>query len=153
MRVETGKDRPVAVAIIGMPRSGSTIVTAFVNALDLSSIWGEPHRSKMTKVFKTRYGDTPLDPKQDRLEQMRKFAVAKGLRVYGFKEVWDMNLDVWPAEVASRYGNRLDHILLTIRDPLISYSSMVALGHANHTTIEEFQTYRPCSEEKGFCYQ
>lgn len=124
---------PIGIAVIGMPRSGSTIVTSLLNSFNQAAVFGEPHRSydKPTVTeFPTRYGPLMLEPRVEVLGQIEKFAMRHRLEMFGFKEVLDPLNNVLPIEIVEGYGERLDYIFVTVRDPRRNYSSLVQLGHA-----------------------
>lgn len=124
---------PICVAVIGMPRSGSTIVTSLLNSFNGAAMFGEPHRSygkpSPTK-FATRHGDLVLRPKEDVLTQITRFALERNLDLFGFKEVFDSSMTIDPLNLVESYGDRVDLVFVTIRDPRRNYSSLVQLGHA-----------------------
>lgn len=124
---------PIGVAVIGMPRSGSTIVTALLNSFNRAAVLGEPHRSfgKPTVTeFTTRHGSLALKPQIEVLGQIEGFAAEHGLNLFGFKEVLDPLNQVFPIELVEDYADRLDYVFVTIRNPRRNYSSLVQLGHA-----------------------
>jgi hypothetical protein len=128
------------VAIIGLPRSGTTITCSFVNSLDGASVWGEPHRGQTRFPdipLKTRYGDVAL-AKTEVLAHIEEFAKEHDLSICGFKEPLDTYIPVDPIEIVQGYGSRLDKIMVTIRDPGRNFMSMLVLGHINEDQIEEY---------------
>jgi hypothetical protein len=131
------------LAIIGMPRSGTTITCSYVNSLDGASVWGEPHRGQTRfpgVPLRSRYGDISLG-KGEVLAQIEDFARENGLSIYGFKEPLDTYIPVDPIEVASGYGDRLDKILVTVRDPGRNFMSMLALANITEKQVEEYATH------------
>lgn len=142
MKVNTAGRGITAVAVIGTPRSGSTIITSFLNSLDGATIWGEPHGYHMSIreriPFKTRHGDGVLVPGNDVLSQIEKFATEHNLLIYGFKDLWDATKGICPIEIVTDYGGRLDKVLLSTRHPRKTYASMIALGHPDSITAKIF---------------
>jgi len=126
------------VAIIGLPRSGSTIVASVVNSIDGSLIIGEPHRltsmprprgfEKRPIIFHTRYGRFDAYKGSSILDQIDEFALQHDTTMWGFKECQTFMTDALDL-VVSEYSGRIDKVLDTIRHPLTNYSSLNALGH------------------------
>lgn len=141
MKLSDSLDKPVAVAVIGLPRSGTTITCSFLNSIEKASVWGEPHRSYRKIIptrFHTRYGDYDLLPMVDVLSQIKSFAEMKNLVMYGFKEVVDPKLGIDPVSLVKDYGARIDRVLMPLRDPRKVYKSMTDIGHAKHMDPDEF---------------
>lgn len=122
------------VAIIGMPRSGTTVLASFLNSIDGAMIWGEPHRSRgkpHAVKMPSRYGTVILHPEMEILPQLKSYASAYGLWMFGFKEVYDSIMRLDPINLVSSHGNALDWVFVSIRNPRKNWSSMLAIGHAN----------------------
>lgn len=125
------------IAIVGLPRSGSTIVTSFINSLDDALIVGEPYRMTGAErpprmrarptICHTRYGILNLFPRSDLgiFQQIEYFAQKVGASLYGFKECETPGYDV--IDIIENCGSALDHILVTIRDPLKNLGSIKEL--------------------------
>jgi hypothetical protein len=127
------------VGIIGMPRSGSTIISSLVNSLPGSFIVGEPHamaraprpKGMETKVtfVDTRYGLFHLKPGEDVLAQIEGFASSNSLTMYGFKECWVPYVEI--PRLIQNYRDRLDITLVTVRQPRLNYGSLEQLSNPN----------------------
>jgi hypothetical protein len=119
------------VAIIGMPRSGSTIVASYINSMPGVFIVGEPFLAAnsprpMGKLWPTiadtDYGE-PLIIHQDRpvfptiMEFVNKIG---GINMVGFKECWTPWTD--PITIVEDLG--IHTVLVTIREPPKNYMSM-----------------------------
>lgn len=131
--------RKIAVAIIGMPRSGTTIITSFLNSLDGAIVVGEPHRMAMREapdgfrwptIIDTRFNQFHIRPEEDVLQQIERFAEFNYLNIYGFKEACMGVLD--PIRLVLGYGSRIDIVIVTMRDPRKTYNSMFLLSPTGH---------------------
>lgn len=140
MKADIGGSNMTAVAVIGMPRSGSTIIASFINSIDRATIWGEPHhyQAQNNVVFKTRYGNRVLIKDADVLQQIRDFSAKKDLAIYGFKELWNISTNLCPIEVVRHYKDRLQATLVSTRHPRKTYGSLLALGFPKSITPEIF---------------
>ena len=119
-----------SVAIIGMPRSGTTIVASFINSLDRATIFGEagklPKLFNDPRPFDTRYGRLMMLPQENILKQIEGFAIKHDLLIYGTKNVFDP----WVDPTSMDYSE-YDHVYVMFRNPRKVWSSMVALNNAS----------------------
>ncbi len=113
------------IAIIGLPRSGSTIVCSFFNSLPRSTVSGE-----LFRVIRAQ--------EEHRLEQMVISAEKNNLDIGGIKEVWDNNLKFDPIDFVRRYEDKFDLVFVIFRDPRKHWESISALGHKRSISIAEF---------------
>lgn len=128
-----------SIGIIGMPRSGTTIVASFINSLDRATIWGEAHRivgKTFRRIMNTRYGTGMLRPNHSVLTQVEQFAVNHNLLIYGTKDVLD-SIVTDPIAIYRSYGTRYDHVFVTFRDPRKTWASIKALGNARGLRMTE----------------
>lgn len=120
------------IAIIGMPRSGSTIVASYINSFDRAFILGEPHLAAnsprpMGKSW-SAIVDTPFDaqiilvPGKDPYPIIIEFADTFDLLTVGFKECWTPWTN--PVDIVSGMLERLDSVIVTVRDPRTNYASI-----------------------------
>lgn len=125
--------RPLSIALIGMPRSGSTITGSFFNSLDGGFVVGEPHSMIVADrpfghdwpaYIDTDAGLFKLYPKGevDPLRQIEVFALINGFDIYGFKEVCTVKTD--PSQIVELYGDRLDAVFVLMREPRKVFRSM-----------------------------
>lgn len=144
------------IAIIGMPRSGSTIVASFFNSLPKAIIMGELHRAGVSKAIESRHGSFYADfadPNTSALSQLGAFAEEHGLWLYGIKDVLDNNRGFDPAVLMKEYEEQLDLILVLFRDPRRQWTSIVSLGHKKHIPRTEFvRRYREAYDSLGGKY-
>lgn len=149
-----GLTERIAIAVIGMPRSGTTIVCSFLNSLDRSSVWGEAHRvtwMQLPRIMPTRYGNGILYPYTEVLGQMKDFAVYHDLLIYGSKDVPDLYID--PIEIVEGYGDRLDKVFVVFRNPRKVWKSMCSLGHTSGLGIKEADFIAMYNEYMKYCLQ
>jgi hypothetical protein len=128
-----------AIGVIGMPRSGTTIVTSFINSLDRATMWGEAHRvvsKTFPRIMATRHGTGILMPDMNVLSQVETFADKHNLLIYGTKDVYD-SIVTDPVATYRSYGERYDHVFVTFRDPRKTWASMKAIGHARELGMTE----------------
>lgn len=120
----------MSVFVYGMPRSGTTIIASLLNSIEGATVWGEPHRSSHMIYMGTRYGNVLMDPGHNILDQIESFATHNELWLYGFKEVFDPALGIFLHDLVGRYFEKLDKIIICIRDPRKVWASMAGIGHA-----------------------
>lgn len=148
MHIANIPTRPIEIAMIGMPRSGSTIMSSLVNSINNAMIVGEPHamarahRPERLKhvptLVETRYGTISISPGYDDiLTQLEFYAVQLGVNIVGFKECWVPS--VYPIELVESYKNRLTNKVVMVRDPARNYSSIRSLSRSDaDMPIDEF---------------
>jgi hypothetical protein len=134
------------IAMIGMPRSGSTIMSSLINSVDGSFVVGEPHAmaraqrppgmSHIPNILDTRYGAFRLETGTDVLGQLEAFGESAGARIIGFKECWVPVVE--PLRLIKHYGDNLSHVLIAIREPRTNYMSIVEREHLGKMSPEEF---------------
>lgn len=120
-------------AVIGMPRSGTTIVSAYLNAQLGAFIMGEPHSiERMAPVMNpnqsyhisdTQYGQLRLYQSKPVMEQIEEFAEINGVWLLGFKEAWTPRVD--PIRIVESYGDKVERVIITLREPRRNYQSML----------------------------
>jgi hypothetical protein len=133
---------PARIALIGMPRSGSTIMSSIFNSVDGGFVVGEPHAmvrvqrppgmSHIPTIMDTRYGTFQIRPGNDVLSQLVAIAEHVELKsdirmlCVGFKECWVPVVE--PIQLVKNYlhAGRLSHIIICVRDPRKNYASIVA---------------------------
>ena len=127
-----------SIGVIGMPRSGTTIVTSFINSLDRATMWGEAHKiwGGNDRTLSTRYGDGRLKNGPDVLGQVEAFAIKHDLLIYGTKDVVDA-IVTDPIATYRSYGTRYDHVFVTFRNPRKMWTSIKELGHADGLGMTE----------------
>lgn len=133
---------PVRIGMIGMPRAGTTIMSAVVGSLDGALIVGEPHAmlraqrpaglSAAPLILETRHGVVQMAPGYDVLGQLETVAEYISLEndnitIVGFKECWVTVVE--PIALIKNYGNRLTHSVVMIREPRTNYASIHAHRH------------------------
>jgi hypothetical protein len=142
MKLIKPRDR-IAIAIIGMPRSGTTIVTSFLNSLDEALIVGEPYRMLRVKrpmnrnlpnIFNSRYGELLFYPDRDALLQIHAYAFKRSLKIFGFKETWTPDID--PIALVKLYGNWICATFVVIREPRRNYASMIENTPQGHVPVD-----------------
>jgi hypothetical protein len=125
--------RPLSIAVIGMPRSGSTIISSLFNSLDGAFVVGEPHSMvnaprpfghDWPAIITTAHGTFNLYPRGDVLEQIQTYGKKYGADIFGFKEVYTINSD--PLEIIKHYGSRIDVTFVIFREPRKNYASILA---------------------------
>lgn len=124
---------PLVVAVIGMPRTGTTIFSRYLSSLGMSLIVGEPHRmlqesrstwpiicdSPYGALFLRHYSDKPLD-------QIIAFAKHHGIStMVGFKETWSNFVD--PIDLIMEYSvyQPIHRVFVCVRDPVRTYKSIL----------------------------
>lgn len=130
---------PLVVAVIGMPRTGTTIFSRYLSSLGESLIVGEPHRmleesrsssqgpvtfpiicdSPYGALFLRYYSDKPLD-------QIIAFAKHHGVStMVGFKETWSNFVD--PIDLIMEYSayQPIHRVFVCVRDPIKTYKSIL----------------------------
>lgn len=137
----TNHPDPIRIGMIGMPRSGSTIMSSLVNSLDGALVVGEPHAmvraqrppgmSSVPTIIDTRYGTFRMFPGLDVLSQLETIATVAStsgngydIQIVGFKECWVPTVE--PIQLLEHYDNRLTHRVVMLRDPEKNYASMMA---------------------------
>lgn len=124
--------------MIGMPRSGTTIMSSLVNSLDEALVVGEIHAMlraprppgmlTVPTIIDTRYGAFQLYPGRDVLLQINEIAIHLTIHedtpisITGFKECWVPTVD--PIRLLGHYGDRLTHRVVVLRDPARTYASI-----------------------------
>ncbi len=123
------------IAVIGMPRSGTTIVSAYLNSQLGALVVGEPHgiektaqhRSRLTtlpyRLSLTQYGELALYYFKPVLDQIEEFAEIEGVSILGFKEAWTP--DINPIKIIEENADRIDRTIITLREPRRNYSSIL----------------------------
>jgi len=148
MALELLDRETLRIALIGMPRSGSTIITAAVNSIGRSLVLGEPHglaraqrppgMSHVANILETEYGLFELKPNFNVLEQIKAFAQNLLIPIYGFKECL-VTRTVDPIRLVEGYGDELDMVLVTLRTPRKNYMSMLQMTNPAHIPVTAFK--------------
>lgn len=152
MRVEAAEDQSPRqrVAIVGMPRSGSTIVASYINSLDGALIVGEPflqvQRPRPTAkawptIVPTRYGSLNIPYQASVLDSIDDFAKYKPIQILGFKECMTAAVDV--VDLVQHLLPVLDLVLVVLREPRKNFMSMRQLTPEGHIplSVEEFNEW------------
>ena len=123
-----GTRTPVTIGIYGTPRSGSTILCSFFNSIERCVFVGEPHRSTGILRIPTRFGDIAMHI-DNCTNDIIAFGRKRSLLMCGYKEVYAPGTPNLLNEVMVDDARRLTFAIGIFRDPIKSYSSVVALGH------------------------
>jgi hypothetical protein len=108
-----------------MPRSGTSIVTSYLNSQEGAFVIGEPtwpQKAKKNQLVFSRYGDFVLDHQKDIFEQLESLATDFDLSMIGIKEAWVPSVNA--IQIANKYHDIVDSIIITARDPRRTYLSM-----------------------------
>lgn len=138
------------IAIVGMPRSGSTIVASYINSIDDVAIVGEPYlQAKRFRpanhdwptVVSTRYGTLEIPTTRPPLDCIEEFGGDAGLKIVGFKECRTAAVDV--VDLVHELLPRLDLVLVVLREPRKNFMSMRQLTPEGHIplSVEEFNEW------------
>ena len=142
-----------SIGIIGMPRSGTTIVASFINSLDRATIWGEAHRvwARTSPIMMdTRYGIGVLRNSGDVLGQVKAFAEKNDLLIYGTKDVLD-GIVTDPIATYRSYGWKYDQVFVVFRNPRKVWASMKSLGNASGLGMTEDRFIQKSNAFVDYC--
>lgn len=122
--------QPLVVGVFCLPRSGSTILTSFLNSIDRSVFLSEPHgRHQPKKKIPTRYGDLLYG--ETVMGSLLTFSCQRELTLVGYKEIWHPIQEDRMWAILDKDFDHFDLIVTTLRDPLRIYSSI------SHTELPE----------------
>jgi hypothetical protein len=120
------------IAIVGMPRSGTTVVSAYLNSQPGALVIGEPHSIEKKApsremsipyhVAETQYGILAFYKGMPIMDQIKAFAQKNDVSVLGFKEAWIPRVD--PIQIIESYCDWLDRIIVVLREPRRTYNSI-----------------------------
>lgn len=113
------------VLVIGLPRSGTSIVASYLNSQPNALVVGEPSWPMLAgkdQIVYSRYGDIHLSHKMDIFEQLKNLSDQIGLQLIGMKEAWVPAVNA--ISIAQAYYDILDGIIITLREPRRNYLSM-----------------------------
>ncbi len=86
-----------------------------------------PGKGHWPTICDTKYGPLQLETSKDVFLQISGFAARFNLVLVGFKECYVPMVD--PVRLIDVYGDRINLVLLTLRDPRRNYMSMLQLTH------------------------
>jgi len=138
------------IAIIGMPRSGSTIVASYINSITGAMIIGEPflqakrprpEGKEWPTIVDTRYGTLKIPYGDSVVGCIDEFAENKLVQISGFKECMTAAVDV--VDLVEELLPRLDLVLVVLREPRKNFMSMRQLTPEGHIplSVEEFNQW------------
>jgi hypothetical protein len=111
--------------VIGLARSGTSIVTSYLNSQPNAFVVGEPtwpQEHNRNQLVYSRYGEIVFNKKADIFVQLAQLASKLELALVGIKEAWTPSINA--IRVADRYTDIVDSIIITVREPRRNYQSM-----------------------------
>lgn len=137
--MKTDLDTELTYFILGLPRSGTTIVASLFNSLDDGFCLGEPHwyveaGHELAAVGKGCCGKVGHlwdqaaveEPKSIYSQFIAPAVVIGGYNLGGYKETWRGDeLGYWLLE---EHLSRVDFFVLVFRDPIECYDSQMGVG-------------------------
>lgn len=138
------------IAIVGMPRSGSTIVASYINSINSAMIIGEPFlQAKRPRpegkdwptIVDTRYGTLKIPYGASVMSCIDEFADGRLILISGFKECMTAAVDV--VDLVQKLLPGLDLVLVVLREPRKNFMSMRQLTPEGHIplSVEEFNEW------------
>lgn len=144
------------IAIVGPPRSGTTIVAKYINSIGGVFIVSEPYQAALKPrpprmkfwptIVETEYGNFGIVPEQDAWDQVKIFAnrVEPGLSVIGFKECQSPIVNAADIAGSLMDNKEVDRTIVVMRHPRLVFESMLwntPEGHERTTPQELAQMY------------
>ena len=135
----------ILVRILGLMRSGTTIVASLFNSIEDALVVSEPHlalfngESPLPFPCETRYGIIELRQDVSIVQTIVDFAEGAGLRLAGYKEVVS---PLWADDVLAIDGaGREWATIVVLRHPDVAYESAQAMGWTYISIREWADTY------------
>ena len=146
--MKTNLTHPMTFFILGVPRSGTTILCNLFNALEDGFCLGEPH------WYAVNQGVVPLEKMLSiYLSDVRYRAIHNGYNLSGYKETYRLRHKL-SDDLVKLHLSFVSFFLIIFRDPVLVHSSQRALGWTEWDTPDDFnESYKRLDElaqhEKG----